>query len=59
MCYYQNGKMVGQFWRGSLGGGYITGEAIDNDATGDNIAYIFPNLEGNKTFMLRTIKPVL
>ena len=37
---------VGQFWRGSLGGGYITGIADDNEITGDNIAYIFPNLQG-------------
>ena len=37
---------VGQFWRGSLGGGYITGIADNNEITGDNIAYIFPNLQG-------------
>ena len=39
----------GQFWRGCLGGGYLTGVAdttSDNAISGDNIAFIFPNLEG-------------
>lgn len=45
VALYKNGKMHGHFWRGCLGGGYITGVSDDNDITGDNIAYIFPNLK--------------
>ena len=41
---YREGQMYGQFWQGCLGGGYITGIAKNNQITGDNIAYIFPNL---------------
>ena len=37
---------LGQFWKGCLGGGYITGTTKTNELTGINIAYIFPNLEG-------------
>jgi len=41
---YRHGDMVGRFWRGCLGGGYITGIAENNDISGDNLTYIFPNL---------------
>jgi histone-lysine N-methyltransferase SETD7 len=42
---YKNGKMHGHFWQGCLGGGYITGVSDDNEMTGENIAYIFPNFK--------------
>jgi len=45
VCNYRNGVMTGQFWRGSLGGGYTTGVAENNEISGESIAYIFPNLE--------------
>ena len=46
VCHNKHGKMRGQFWRGCLGGGYITGETTSEDISGHNITYIFPNLEG-------------
>ena len=42
-------KNIGQFWKGCLGGGYLTGTTKNNELTGNNIAYIFPNLEGEYT----------
>jgi len=39
-----DGKMLGTFWRGCLGGGYITGVSEDNQLSGNGIAYLFPNL---------------
>ena len=43
---YHRGQLHGQVWRGCLGGGYLTGRAEGGDLTGDSVAYIFPNLEG-------------
>ena len=43
---FKTSSSLGQFWRGSLGGGYITGIAENNEISGDNLAYIFPNLTG-------------
>ena len=48
VCYNRDGKMRGQFWRGCLGGGYITGETTSEDICGENITYIFPNLQGRE-----------
>ena len=41
---YKNGQLSGHFWRGCLGGGYITGVSENNEITGNNIAFLFPNL---------------
>ena len=45
---YHRGQLHGQVWRGCLGGGYLTGRAEGGDLTGDSVAYIFPNLEGEE-----------
>ena len=36
----------GQFWKGFLGGGYITGISKCGQITGNDFAFILPNLEG-------------
>jgi len=46
VSFYHHGKLRGQYWRGCLGGGYLTGVAANqsNDVSGDNVAFIFSNL---------------
>ena len=45
VALYRDGGMLEHFWHGCLGGGFITGVSDDNEMTGYNIAYIFPNLK--------------
>ena len=43
--HFRNGRPFGKFWIKMIGGGFMHGHFKDGQATGDNLSFIYPDME--------------